>query len=180
MYEIWNRLQYMLSPQFDIYEKVSQIVSGDVLDVGCGTGFGTHLFTRFADNVYGIDVDEKAVQFAKKCFGNHRILFNHINLENITRSYDFVTMIDVIEHIEYDQKAIGLAKGCLKDNGVFVISTPNRLSRYRKSENHVREYAPHELRALLFKEFKDVQILDYKLDPVSSDYENPIVGVCRC
>ena len=63
MYGIWNRLQYMLSPQFDIYEQISYVVNGKVLDVGCGSGFGTHLFTRQAKSVKGIDLDEDAINF---------------------------------------------------------------------------------------------------------------------
>ena len=36
-YDLWSRLRYMLSPQFDIYETVSKVVHGDVADIGCGT-----------------------------------------------------------------------------------------------------------------------------------------------
>ena len=33
-YDLWGRLRYMLSPQFDIYEQVAEVISGNVLDVG--------------------------------------------------------------------------------------------------------------------------------------------------
>jgi len=183
MYELWNRLQYMLSPQFDIYEKVSNVVNGEVLDVGCGTGFGANILTRWSSHVNGIDVDGHAVKFATRCFGNGKINFSMRSIEeqvHIGKKFDWVTMIDVLEHIHYDSGAIREVKKLLKDTGTLIISTPNRLSRYRKSENHVREYSPDELRDLLSKEFKIVDMLDFQLLPLENDFTNPIIGMCSC
>ena len=58
---IWNRLKYVLSPQFDIYTKIAPIVHGRVADIGSGTGFGTHLLTAHADVVHGFEIDEEAL-----------------------------------------------------------------------------------------------------------------------
>jgi hypothetical protein len=66
----------------------------------------------------------------------------------------------------------------LKD-GTFILSTPNRLSRYRKSEYHVREYAPEELKGLLSSVFDNVGMMDFELKPLESEYMNPILAVCR-
>ena len=58
-------------------------------------------------------------------------------------------------------------------------SHPNRLSRYRKSAYHVREYAPAELRKLLLGVFRNVELVDYELKPLVSEYMNPILAVCQ-
>ena len=184
MYGIWNRLQYMLSPQFDIYEQVSRIVSGNVLDVGCGTGFGTHLLTRNADYVLGVDVDEIAIEFATRAFSNHKIKFHCLDIASSfaheANPYDFIIMIDVIEHIAKDNEAISnCVKYLLKHNGTLICSTPNRMSRYRKSDHHVKEYYPKELESLLLHNCPYVEIVDYKLKPTQSEYENPIIAICR-
>lgn len=183
MYGLWNRLQYMLSPQFDIYEKIAGAISGRVVDIGCGTGFGTHLFTKNALNVTGIDVDPNAVKFAKRCFDNHKIKFFNMSVDDlivIGNKFDFVTMIDVIEHVRDDDGMISKCKSLLCPTGILFVSTPNRLSRYRKSEYHVKEYSPDELRELLEKVFPVVDLLDYNLMPLESDHENPIIGMCQC
>ena len=65
---IWNRLKYVLSPQFDVYDVVKKTVRNRVADIGFGTGFGTHLFSVNAKEVYGYEIDEAAIQFAKTVF----------------------------------------------------------------------------------------------------------------
>lgn len=186
-YDLWGRLRYVLSPQFDIYEQVSKIVSKNVLDIGSGTGFGTHLFTRNADYVAGMDVDDKAVDFANRCFANGKISYFHGDVvtgegqitANLALGFDFVTMIDVIEHIREDRKAVFAAKNfLLKENGTFICSTPNRKSRYRKGQYHIREYSPDELKSLMRDHFDSVSIVNFKLDPIETNYENPIVAIC--
>jgi len=181
--ELWNRLQYVLSPQFDIYEQLSYVVRGIVADIGCGTGFGTQLLTRSADKVVGYEVDPNARNFAHRAFSNEDIHFYVADIvDGIGVSegfYDFVTMVDVIEHIEADTKALVNCAKLLKDTGTFFCSTPNTKSRYRKSENHVREYSPDELTYCLSSVFSDVQIVNYKLNPMESTYENPIVARCQ-
>lgn len=173
----------MLSPQFDIYEKISEVISGSVLDVGCGTGFGTHLFTRSAIHITGIDLDLNAIKFAQRCFNNHKIKFFNSSIDDIItigNKFDFITMIDVIEHIRDDRGMIEKCKNVLKDTGTLFLSTPNKLSRYRKSEYHIREYRPQELRDLLNKIFPIVDLLDFNMMPIESNYDNPIIGMCQC
>jgi 2-polyprenyl-3-methyl-5-hydroxy-6-metoxy-1,4-benzoquinol methylase len=177
--EIWNRLQYMLSPQFDIYESVAKAVRGTVADIGSGTGFGTHMLTRNAVGVDGYELDDSALQFSQRVFTNNKIWFRQGDIvKGIEGQYDFVVMIDVIEHIPNDRKALQNCKALLKNSGILILSTPNRLSRYRKAITHVREYSHAELKTLLKRVFVSVDIRDYKLDAPTSKYSNPIVAVC--
>jgi len=178
---IWNRLKYVLSPQFDIYEQVSKIVRGSVADIGCGTGFGTHLLTCNAKAVTGYEIDEDALRFAERVFPLKSLMFSYGDLQKgiDDQEFDFVVMIDVIEHLKYDKRGLENAKNMLKPNGQLILSTPNRLSRYRKSENHVREYGPKELEGLLKKVFIDVSLRNHLLEPLASSYQNPILAVCR-
>ena len=179
MYEIWNRLQYLLSPQFDIYENVARVVRGKVADIGSGTGFGTHILTRKAAHVDGYEIDETALRFSQRVFDNSKIMFHYGDItKGLEGDYDFVTMIDVIEHIEKDRTALKNCKALLKNKGAFIISTPNRLSRYRKASTHVREYSPGELNTLLKRVFLHVDIRGYNLEASLSRYSNPIVAVC--
>ena len=179
---IWNRLKYVLSPQFDIYEEAAKVVRGHVADIGSGTGFGTHLFTMNAETVTGYEIDMDALNFSGKVFPLKPLQFLYGDIQHgidTMNSFDFVTMIDVIEHIKYDMRALRNVKAILKPTGQLILSTPNRLSRYRKSENHVREYGPKELEGLLNKVFPNVSMRNHKLEPLASQYENPLLAVCR-
>jgi len=180
-YNLWGRLRYVLSPQFDIYEQVAKVVSGGVADVGSGTGLGTHLLARNADYVVGYEIDDGARSFAERTFSNGKVNFS---LADVTKmpvgvKYNFVTMIDVIEHIKDDYIALESVKKMLFTSGKFIVSTPNRLSRYRKSEYHVREYAPPEFGGLLRSVFDTVDLMDFEMKPLESVYTNPILAVCQ-
>jgi len=176
---LWNRMKYLLSPQFDIYREVAKVVSGKVADIGFGTGFGSHLLTHRA-KVIGYEIDENAIKFASDVFPYMTFKYGDIR-EGIKMesSFDFVIMIDVIEHIRQDKKALENARKMLRPNGKLILSTPNRLSRYRKSNNHIREYAPKEFEGILKRTFNSVEVLDYQLKPLVSQYMNPLIAVCR-
>ena len=178
---LWNRFKYVLSPQFDIYTEVSKTVRGKVADIGFGTGFGTHLLTVHAKEVIAYDIDEGGINFAEKVFPLPKLRFTYgdINKGIDSTGFDYVVMIDVIEHMRYDKRVLENIKKMLNGNGTLIMSTPNRLSRYRKSVNHVREYAPKELEALCSKVFINVSLRDHQLEPLASQYQNPLVVVCR-
>ena len=177
---IWNRLKYVLSPQFDLYEQVAKVVRDKVADIGFGAGFGMHLLSARAKEVYGFEIDENAIQFAKRVFPFKYLHFGYGDIaKGIDGSFNYIVMIDVIEHIKNDKQAFINAKKMLAKNGSFICSTPNRLSRYRKAENHYREYAPKELEGILKRVFVSVSLKNYRLEELTSQYENPILAVCR-
>jgi len=177
---LWNRLRYVLSPQFDIYEQVAKIVRGTVADVGFGTGFGTHLMMVHAERIYGYEIDEAAIRFAKHVFPFKKLRFGYGDIvRGVEGEFDYVVMIDVLEHIKQDKTALINVKEMLAKGGTFICSTPNRLSRYRKAEDHYREYAPKELEGILRRVFVSVSMRNYRLEPLASQYENPILAICR-
>lgn len=177
---IWNRLRYVLSPQFDVYEQVGKIVRGRVCDIGCGTGFGSHLLSINAKELYGFEIDNEAIRFAQRSFPVKNLNFNFGDItKGINGLFDYVVMIDVIEHLNHVKKVLENVKTMLVGSGTFICSTPNRLSRYKKSENHVREFAPKELEGILKRTFISVSLRDYKLEPLVSQYENPLLAICR-
>jgi len=175
---LWNRLKYILSPQFDIYNKIKDLISGDVADIGSGSGFGTYLLSINAEAVVGFDSDESAIKFSKSVFAfkNVNFVFGDI-VVGIGGKYDFVTMIDVIEHIEDDLKALQNVRNMLKENGILILSTPNKHSRYRKSDFHIREYSPKTLFNFLKSIFPYVYLKNYDLKE-HTKYDNPIIAFC--
>jgi 2-polyprenyl-3-methyl-5-hydroxy-6-metoxy-1,4-benzoquinol methylase len=169
----------VLSPQADIYKQVSEITTGWVADVGCGLGFGSNLLVKRAKLVCGYDVEPEYLSFSKWSFPGVRFLKHDIVEAPLPYVYDYILMIDVIEHIEQDEQAIKHASMSLKESGSLIISTPNRLSRYRKSENHIREYSPKELEETLRSQFSNVRLTSYSWSNIQSNYENPIIAICK-
>jgi len=174
-----NRLKYVLSPQADIYKQMSEVTSGWIADVGAGLGFGSNLLVKNSKLVCGYDVSDEYLKFSKWCFPGVRFLKHNIVEAPLPFIYDYVLMIDVIEHIEQDELAVKNASLSLKESGSLIISTPNRLSRYRKSDNHIREYTPKELKDLLQSQFKNVRLTSYGWSAIKTNYENPIIAICK-
>lgn len=176
---IWNRLKYVLSPQFDIYTKVAPLVYDKVADIGSGTGFGTHLLTAQATAVHGFEIDREALAFARQAFPLNGLQFEYGDItQGIEGSYDFAIMIDVIEHIEDDLKALLNVKQLISPEGVLILSTPNTLSRYRKADTHIREYSPQTLEELLQQVFDSVKLLNYSFEKCT-EFDNPMIAICE-
>jgi 2-polyprenyl-3-methyl-5-hydroxy-6-metoxy-1,4-benzoquinol methylase len=116
----------------------SLVVGRSVLDVGCGLGAGLDVLARTASKAHGQDLDSRLAR-PEVTIGP---------IEAFTdKSFDVVTCIDVIEHVEAD-KAFVLQLGRIARETVFV-TTPNWTILRQRWPYHVREYTPRQLRTLL-------------------------------
>jgi SAM-dependent methyltransferase len=115
------------------------LVAGrSVLDAGCGLGVGLDLLAGSAAHAHGQDLDPRLAR-PDVTIGP---------LENIAdKSYDVVTCIDVIEHVEADH-AFVLQLGRIARQAVLV-TTPNWTVSRCHWPYHIREYTPRQLRTLL-------------------------------
>jgi SAM-dependent methyltransferase len=104
-----------------------------VLDAG--SGFGQYVW-RLAKmgqlfRITGIDVKEEQVadcnQYFERMGMGRRVQFRCENLEtfNETERYDLVLSVDVMEHIEEDEKVMSNLYRSLKPGGTLLISTPS-------------------------------------------------------
>lgn len=64
-------------------------------------------------------------------------------------TFDSVLMIEVIEHIEGDRKALKEIFTVLKPGGTLVQSTPNGKTFPVPAKHHRRHYKPEDLRSLM-------------------------------
>lgn len=184
---IWRRLIYMLTPQLDIYENLAKQVHGKrVLEIGFGTGLGVLQYHAYAEYVDAIEIDPAAFNFARKTLPLRNVRWIVDDFSNPARNYrgyDLVVMIEVLEHIQHQAKALENFKSSLRPGGFGIITAPNanRYRRRRESLN-IREYNPYSLRDLLKKYFTEASLLDANL-MANEDYEtkeSPMVfGVYR-
>lgn len=139
---------------------------GKILDVGCGTGetltFLGKLFPK--SDLYAIDTSDVAIKYAKN--RGHKNIFkaSATKLPFKNNTFDAVLFLDVLEHIENDQKAIAEAKRVLKKNGVIVITAPALpfiWSGYDVNQGHQRRYTRRRLRMLANNAKMKVTFLSY-------------------
>lgn len=108
-----------------------------VLDVGCGLGLGLDILRRTNDEVVGQDLDPRLAR-AGVLIGS---------LASIpSKSYDAVTSIDVIEHVEDDRTFV--AELCRIGRESVFVTTPNWTITRCQWPYHLREYTTEELEEL--------------------------------
>jgi SAM-dependent methyltransferase len=132
-----------------------------VLDIACGEGYGTALLAQSAASITGVDIDPSAIAHAKATYNRDNVEFILGTGEDIPcddSTFDLVTSFDTIEHLTGQQRFIEQIKRVLTENGVVLISTPNKPEYARVSEIpnpfHQREVSHEEFRVLLRRHFK--------------------------
>lgn len=99
-----------------------------VLDIACGAGYGSSLlFEAGAADVTGVDISAEAIQFALNHYGKAGIKFMDRNAEKFKNGrYDVIVSFETLEHLEKRQQFLGNLRSMIKDQGVLIISTPNK------------------------------------------------------
>jgi 2-polyprenyl-3-methyl-5-hydroxy-6-metoxy-1,4-benzoquinol methylase len=132
----------------------------DVLDIACGTGYGTRLISDYCKSIIGVDNDEETIEYAEKIYGGENRTFKVGEVLEVSGKYDIIICYETIEHISRGDglKAMQRFKDCLKSNGVLFVSTPKKLPVEECSpnriESHLYEYDLEEFQALLNKYFE--------------------------
>lgn len=138
-----------------------------VLDFGCGSGYGADSIAKDAQEVHAVDVSMEAIEYAGKRYIRPNLHFLSIRpgerLPFADKSFDVIFSSQVIEHIEDDATYVAEAARLIKDDGVFILITPDRSSRLLPGQRpwnrwHVREYSEHQLTQLIDTHF-DIETL---------------------
>jgi SAM-dependent methyltransferase len=137
------------------YRFAAQFAPGRrVLDAGSGEGYGTALLNDAgAASVIGLDVDDESVRHARKQYGIEFVHGDIATLPFPDDSFDLVVCFETIEHVGDPAAALGEFRRVLVDDGLLIISTPNRDEYLVENEFHELEYSPEEFDALLGTHF---------------------------
>ena len=101
-----------------------------VLDVGSSTGIIDNILSKKFKKVVGSDIDEGAVEYAKKTFKKSNLEFrisDAMNLPFAQNSFDVVICAQVYEHVPNTQKLFNEIYRVLKPGGVCYLAALNKL-----------------------------------------------------
>lgn len=155
----------------------AQVAGKDVLDLGCGTGYGTMLLADRARSVVGVDVSTQAVQLATAAAGDRPgARFEVIapleerRLPFPDDSFDVVTSFQVMEHVADVALYVDEVARVLRPGGTFLCVTPDRthrlLGRQRPwNEFHLTEFSPAQVRDALAVRFAHVELAGMSARP---------------
>jgi 2-polyprenyl-3-methyl-5-hydroxy-6-metoxy-1,4-benzoquinol methylase len=143
------------------YSWAAPLAAGrDVLDAGCGVGWGAlHLSRAGARNVVGLDVDERALENARKRAGASAAFVRGdlLALPFDDGSFDLVVCFEAIEHVSDPERALTELRRVMRPEGILVISSPNRGVYATGNPFHVHEFTSAELEERLAAHFRFVR-----------------------
>jgi ubiquinone/menaquinone biosynthesis C-methylase UbiE len=133
-----------------------------VLDVACGTGYGSRYLGQRARMVVGVDHQPAVVAKCRAQYAAERVSFVAMDATALgfrDASFDAIVSQDTIEHIEHDRRFLSEVTRVLRTGGVLVLFTPQGKERGRLPTDpyHVREYTPDELKELLSAHFGSIR-----------------------
>ena len=155
------------------YEFAAPHLGGAVaLEIACGTGYGLRTLQSKARFLVAADVDSGAARTALEAMDRRRggvLLADGTRLPFEDRRFGVVVSFETLEHLGERRAFLREIARCLRDDGLFLVSTPN--ARYTlpidgKPRNpfHVHEYTPEELRDELGAVFGEVDLRGQLLD----------------
>lgn len=131
-----------------------------VIDMACGSGYGSAILSTKAKNVTGIDIDEGTIEYAKKHYIYDNLNYQCCNIleADINTQADVIISFETIEHITDETLYFNTIKRLLSKGGVFIVSTPvcDTNGQSRMNKYHTNEYTIERFWNVLSKHFEDV------------------------
>lgn len=150
--EYWHKWRYQQACEY--------IGNGDeVLDVGCGCGYGTAIMADEAHSVTGVDDSAEAVDYATKYWKKPNSRYINMNAMELNQSdpYDTIVAFEVIEHIKDDKQFVEFIKKMAKQ--YIVVSVPHITVPLSRSHWHWRHYTEEDITNLFVDEnWKEVRM----------------------
>ena len=146
---------------------VREIVKGfdhpKLLDVGCGTGINFSVLSKCGET-FSSDASEEALKFSKSRGTTGLVRSDLESLPFVPSTFDVVTALDVLEHVDNDLAAMDELLRVTRKGGVLVITVPAYgflWSEHDEALHHRRRYAASELRNKLTNAGFEVERITY-------------------
>jgi len=161
----------MIARHFCAYRLAKDFVfNKDILDIGCGEGYGSYFLAGFAKKAVGIDYDKEIIGYAKNKYQKDNLDFYAIDVKDLSsfsNKFDVICSFQFIEHILNTKDSLEQIKNLLSEKGIFICSTPNRLDASPNSDTplnrfHLKEYLINEFKELLGTHFSKVKVFGLK------------------
>lgn len=186
-----NKYQFFNARQYSVHSVIYNLIAkySRVLDLGCATGYIGKKLLEKKCKVFGVEKDREAALQAKPYYDKVVVadLENSGSIKLPINFFDYVLLLDVIEHVTNREKLISNIKQWLNPEGLLIVSTPNiahisirsqlLFGRFEYTqtgildENHVHFFTRKSLKKLLSKEYEIILLLS------NADFgQLPIIG----
>ena len=175
------------------YKFCSKTLAGkkNVLELGCGEGFGLRLVLQTVERIHGIDFDPLFLDWAENTYNNEllNVTFQNVNIIKETPNngpFDGMYALDFIEHVDSKCEENVMKNICnvLTSNAICIFGTPNitahKYASKESLEGHVNLKDASSLKILLSRYFENVIIFSMNDEVVHTGFypmSNYLFGV---
>jgi GT2 family glycosyltransferase/SAM-dependent methyltransferase len=146
------------------YQLAGAVVAGRrVLDVACGTGYGSALLARAgAASVCAVDYSAEAIAHARAHHAHPRVA--HVRADGhrlpfAPGSFDVIVSFETLEHLARPEELVASFRRLLAAGGVLLASAPNALVEDTANPYHLHDWSPDQLAAMLRASFPSVRLV---------------------
>jgi len=156
--------------QLKVYKFAAQFCRGlRVLDIGCGTGYGTAHLSQIARLTVGIDLSRQAIRYACEHYSGSNLQYLKMNVESLAfpdGSFDFAISTENFEHLCDHGAHLREVARVLGPRGLLLLATPNP-EMFVETHNpyHTHEFSYMELLEIIGRYFGEVVISENLVDP---------------
>jgi len=149
-----------------IFNKLEKFLGTRILDIGSGTGNMIELFLPKAEKIVCLELFPENIEYMKNRFSNNKkveFLLGDFVSSDICYdiySFDTITCVNVLEHLEHDFIALKKMKNIVGSKGKIILFVPAFQFLYGTMDiasGHYRRYSPGVLKN--YAEALDLKII---------------------
>ncbi|MEO7442818.1 MAG: glycosyltransferase [Acidimicrobiales bacterium] len=150
-----------------IHGLVRPYLGGQVVEIGAGHGDLTERLAAEGHDVLATDLSDRCVDLLRARFVDHpRVEVLQGDIETVTgeNGHDTAVLVNVLEHIEDDEKALRRLAAAVRPGGhvvVFVPAFETLYSSFDQRIGHFRRYRRRQLRAKMHSAGLEIVELRY-------------------
>src|SRR5271170_303119 len=132
-----------------VYQQLAPRCAGlEVLEAGCGEGYGADLISRVARRVIALDYDQTTVAHVRARYPRVEVMHGNLaELPLADASVDVVVNFQVIEHLWDQTQFVRECARVLRPSGLLMVSTPNRITFSPGRDTPINPFHTRELNA---------------------------------
>lgn len=151
---IFKKINFSDPSQSVRYDFAKEFIDADdeVLDIACGTGYGSSMLAEKCKFVTGVDISTQAIKYANKNYKKNNTIFIISDLFETKKVADVVISFETVEHVQKPlsiilEKLISLAKKRI------LISVP-----YLETNNHNKHHFHFQISEKSFEFLKEKNV----------------------